>query len=134
MKSAGKRLRSAGHDSERGWPGYLLGGHVRTSTVILITALIAVWWVYLAYQHTGESGPNEAPTQVVPPGFVPDPNYTWVPRARLEQPPATVTETMAPQTVTVTPPPAPEPAPGAPEPAPGAPGQTPESETPPPRP
>jgi hypothetical protein len=120
----------------RGWPGYLLGGHVRTSTVVLIAAFIGVWWVYLSYQHASESGSGHTPaTQVVPPGFIPDPNYTWVPRARLDQPPppaATVTETMAPETVTETmaprpsgpvPPPAPFPPP--------APGQPPEQGRPP---
>ncbi|OHV04418.1 hypothetical protein [Mycobacterium talmoniae] len=86
-------------DGERGWPAYLFGGHVRTSTVVLIVAFFLVWWVYDAYQPPPK--PVPAP-QVVPPGFVPDPNYTWVPRSRLQQPPATVTETVRPPTVTET--------------------------------
>ena len=33
------------------------------------------------------AGRTEAPTQaVVPPGFVPDPNYTWVPRTNVRRP------------------------------------------------
>ena len=31
-------------DEERGWPDYLFGGHVRTSTMVLILAFLAVWW------------------------------------------------------------------------------------------
>ncbi|HZC12115.1 MAG TPA: hypothetical protein VE485_19135, partial [Mycobacterium sp.] len=33
-------------DVDRGWPGYLFGGRVRTSTVVLILAFAASWWVY----------------------------------------------------------------------------------------
>ena len=32
------RLRRVGDDVDRGWPGHLLGGRVRTSTVVLIIA------------------------------------------------------------------------------------------------
>ena len=39
---------------------------------------------------------------MVPPGFVPDPNYTWVPRSRVQAPPPTATYTPTP---TPTPPP-----------------------------
>ena len=39
---------------------------------------------------------------MVPPGFVPDPNYTWVPRTRVDQPPATVTVTPTPTTTPTT--------------------------------
>jgi hypothetical protein len=89
---------------ERGWPGYLLGGHVRTSTVALILAFLAVWWVYDTY-HPSPEGSRQVPaTEVVPPGFVPDPNYTWVPRSRLQRPPSTVTVTMTPTTTTSPPP------------------------------
>ncbi|MEO8813869.1 MAG: hypothetical protein ABI307_01555 [Mycobacterium sp.] len=85
---------------ERRWPGYLLGGRVRTSTVALIVVFALVWWVYDAYRPTPKS--IEAP-QVVPPGFIPDPNYTWVPRTRLQRPPATVTETVTPTPTTAEP-------------------------------
>jgi hypothetical protein len=86
-------------DRERGWPGYLFGGHVRTSTVVLILAFLAVWWVYDTYHTYHTPAPT---TQVVPPGFVPDPNYTWVPRSRVQQPPATITVTPTPTTAPVT--------------------------------
>ncbi len=96
------RLRRVG-DVERGWPGYLLGGRVRTSTVALIIAFAALWWLYDDHQHAASSKTTQVPaTQVVPPGFVPDPNYTWVPRSRVQAPPTTVTVT---QTPTTTPPP-----------------------------
>jgi hypothetical protein len=88
-------------DEERHWPGYLFGGRMRTSTVALIVAFLALWWVYDTYRP--EPAPKPPP-QVVPPGFVPDPNYTWVPRSRLQQPPPTVTFTPTP---TTTVPPAP---------------------------
>jgi hypothetical protein len=83
-------------DEERGWPDYLFGGHVRTSTLVLIVALVAVAWVY----NTATYRP---PAQVVPPGFVPDPNYTWVQRSRVDQPPSTVTVTLTPTTTTTPP-------------------------------
>jgi hypothetical protein len=98
-------------DEERGWPDYLFGGHVRTSTLVLIMAFLAVWWVYDSYRP--EPAPKPPPPQVVPPGFVPDPNYTWVPRSRVQQPPpSTVTPTptttvppSSPPTTTTHPPP-----------------------------
>lgn len=90
-------------DGERGWPGFLFGGRVRTSTVVLLAAFCAVWWTYETYKPEPEA-PSPAP-QVVPPGFVPDPNYTWVPRTRLQQPPSTVTVTKTPPPSTTTLPP-----------------------------
>ncbi len=96
-------------------PAHLFGGRVRTSTAALIIAFVAVWWVYETYRP--EPTPPPAP-QVVPPGFIPDPAYTWVPRTKLQQPPVTVTETVTP-TPTTTEAPAPTESPaGAPPPAP----------------
>lgn len=100
-----------GADAGRRWPGYLFGGRVRTSTVALIAVFVLVWWVYDAYRP--QPKPVEAP-QVVPPGFVPDPNYTWVPRTRLQQPPVTITQTVTPTPVTTEPPPPVEPEPPPP--------------------
>ncbi|ATA29261.1 hypothetical protein MLM_3206 [Mycobacterium lepraemurium] len=77
---------------------------MRTSTFVLIVAFLLVWWVYDTYRP--EPAPKPPAQQVVPPGFVPDPNYTWVPRSRLQQPPTTVTYTPTP---TSTPPPPPPP-------------------------
>jgi hypothetical protein len=104
------KLKKIGDHVERGWPGYLLGGRIRTSTVVLIVAFAALWWIYDDHQRSAESSPTatQVPaTQVVPPGFVPDPNYTWVPRSRLQQPPVTVTETPTPTTTPTTTPPQP---------------------------
>ncbi|SPM28275.1 hypothetical protein MTAB308_1761, partial [Mycobacterium terramassiliense] len=75
---------------------HLFGGRMRTSTLILIVVFLAAWWVYDTYRPEPAAKPP-AP-QVVPPGFVPDPNYTWVPRSRVQQPPATVTFTPTPTT------------------------------------
>ncbi|MGA8545698.1 MAG: hypothetical protein WB785_10640, partial [Mycobacterium sp.] len=77
---------------------------MRTSTFVLIVAFAAAWFVYNDHRESMRSStPTQVPaTQVVPPGFVPDPNYTWVPRSRVQQPPTTVTVT---QTPTTTPPP-----------------------------
>ena len=98
--------RSEDSNADRRWPHYMFGGRVRTSTIVLIIAFFAVWWVYDTYRP--ETAPKPPAQQVVPPGFVPDPNYTWVPRSRVQQPPATVTPTPTP-TSTPTPPPPPPP-------------------------
>jgi hypothetical protein len=77
---------------DRKWPGYLLGGHVRTSTVVLLVAFCLVWWLYQEYKPAPQ--PVQTPaTDVVPPGFVPDPAYTWVPRTNVEEPQRTTTTT-----------------------------------------
>ncbi|MDQ2626174.1 MAG: hypothetical protein M3Y90_04140, partial [Actinomycetota bacterium] len=96
------------------WPAQLFNGRVRTSTVLLIIAFVAVWWVYDTYRP--QPTPPVAP-QVVPPGFIPDPAYTWVPRTKVQQPSATVSETPAPtttETTSPTEPPTPTPVPGFP--------------------
>ena len=83
----------------RGWPHYILWGRVRTSTAALLAAFIAVWWLYATYQP---APPPEAPaTQMVPPGFVPDPSYTWVPRTEVRDR-TTTTRTTTPTTTTTT--------------------------------
>jgi hypothetical protein len=91
-------------DADHRWPKYVFGGRMRTSTLVLIIAFLMVWWVYDTYRP--EPAPNPPAQQVVPPGFVPDPNYTWVPRTRVQPPQATVTDTPTP-TSTVPPPPPP---------------------------
>jgi hypothetical protein len=88
-------LAKRSEDADRRWPGYMFGGRVRTSTLVLIVALVMVAWVYNTYRP-----PEKPPAQVVPPGFVPDPNYTWVQRSRVDQPPSTVTVTPTPTTTT----------------------------------
>jgi hypothetical protein len=98
-------LEDHSQDTNRHWPGYLLGGRIRTSTLVLIIVFIAVWWTYDTYRPPAK--PGQPPVQVVPPGFVPDPNYTWVPRTRVQQPPPTYyTPTPTPTTTvpTTTPP------------------------------
>lgn len=104
MTSRLNRLKRVGRGVERGWPGYIFGGHVRTSTLGLILLFLATWWVYDTYRPPEPSSQVPA-TQVVPPGFVPDPNYTWVPRTKVQQPPPTVTVTMTPTTTPPTTPP-----------------------------
>lgn len=98
--------RSEDSAADRRWPHYMFGGRVRTSTLVLIVAFFVVWWVYDAYRP--EPAPKPPAPQVVPPGFVPDPNYTWVPRSRVQLPPPTATYT---PTTTSTPPPPPPPPP-----------------------
>lgn len=126
------------HDSERSWPGYLLAGRIRSTTVALVLAFVVLLWAYNTHRATPET--DHSP-QVVPPGFIPDPNYTWVPRTRLQQPPPTITETLAPSTVTQTVTPTPEPFPpgfswpppaGPPPPEPGMPPEAPPFGVPPP--
>jgi len=86
--------------ADHGWPGYLINGRIRTSTVGLVVALFAIAWVHDAY-----APPPPAPvvpdTAVVPPGFVPDPEYTWVPRTNVQERPRTTTTT--PTTTETTP-------------------------------
>ena len=92
------RLNKA-DDVERGWPGYLFGGRVRTSTLVLTITFVVLWWIYTDHQDSLKSTPKttQVPaTQVVPPGFVPDPSYTWVPRTQVQEPPPTVTPTFTP--------------------------------------
>lgn len=87
----------------RGWPDYLFGGRVRTSTVGLLIVFIALFWV----QQTFQPEPKPPAPVVVPPGFVPDPDYTWVPRTQVQAPPTTTrrpstTRTTTPTTTTPT--------------------------------
>jgi hypothetical protein len=93
---------------DRHWPDYIFGGRVRTSTLVLIVAFLALWWLYSEYRPQEESHSGPVSPQVVPPGFVPDPNYTWVPRSQVQPPPTTTTVTPTPTpttTTTPTPPP-----------------------------
>jgi hypothetical protein len=84
-------LEKRSDDAEKSWPSYMFGGRIRTSTLLLIVVFLAVWWVYDTYRP--EAAPKPPIQQVVPPGFVPDPNYTWVPRSRVQEPTATFTPT-----------------------------------------
>ncbi|OBI52986.1 hypothetical protein [Mycobacterium sp. E796] len=105
MKLTLSLFENRSEDKQRRRWSHLFGGRMRTSTLVLIVAFLAVWWVYDTYRP--EATPKPPAPQVVPPGFVPDPNYTWVPRSRVQQPPVTVTVTPTPTTTpsTTTPPP-----------------------------
>ena len=82
----------------RSWPGFLLGGRVRTSTVVLVIAFFATWWLFDTYQPA-PTPPEQVPaTEVVPPGFIPDPAYTWAPRTAVQSRPRTTAPTTAPTT------------------------------------
>ena len=70
-------------DADRRWPSYILGGRIRTSTLVLIIAFFLTWWTYTTYRP---HPPPPVVPQVVPPGYVPDPNYTWVPRTKVQSP------------------------------------------------
>ena len=109
--------RASDRREGRSWPGFLLGGRVRTSTVVLLIAFFATWWLFDTYQPA-PAPPEQVPaTEVVPPGFIPDPAYTWAPRTAVQSRPATsttaptTTDTEAPMTE---PPTSPEATPGAP--------------------
>jgi hypothetical protein len=67
-------------------------GRVRVSTAALIVAFLALFWVYHNFEPQAAE-PEAPPTAVVPPGFVPDPNYTWVPRTNVRRPKEAVTTT-----------------------------------------
>lgn len=99
-----RRLLHYVQDDQRAWPRYMPGGRVRTSTVGLLVAFVALFWLYQVY----EPPPQNPTQQVVPPGFVPDPDYTWVPRTQVEAPVTTrpprtsTTTTTAPTTTSPT--------------------------------
>ena len=86
----------------RGWPAYLFGGRLRTSTLALIVAFAAIWWLYETYEPAPEPPPQVPAADVVPPGFIPDPAYTWVPRTYVQRP-TTTTPATTPTTSTTTP-------------------------------
>lgn len=95
---------------DHGWPGYLINGRIRTSTVGLIVAFIVIAWVHSAYRPP-PAPPVTPDTAVVPPGFVPDPEYTWVPRTNVQERPKTTTTTPTTTTTTTTTPTTTEPSP-----------------------
>ena len=72
--------------TDRGWPGYIINGRIRTSTAALMVAFFAISWVHNTYQPDAARRRCRRP-QVVPPGFVPDPDYTWVPRTNVQTQP-----------------------------------------------
>ena len=107
-------LRHKGDD--RTWPKYLFWGRMRTSTAALILVFLTCWWLYDTYRPPE---PPAAPeTSVVPPGFVPDPDYTWVPRTNVQATTPTTT------TATTTPTESTTPTEGPPETTPTAPNAT----------
>ena len=78
------KRRAAGGPEMTSWLKVKLGGRMRVSTAVLLVAFIALFWVY---HNLEPRPPPEAPAPaVVPPGFVPDPNYTWVPRTNVRRP------------------------------------------------
>jgi hypothetical protein len=74
-------------------------GRMRVSTLVLIVAFLALFWVYHNFEPR-PAAPEAPPTAVVPPGFVPDPNYTWVPRTNVRRPEEPVTTTTTTPTTT----------------------------------
>lgn len=96
------------------WPGYLFGGRMRTSTLALIAAFVGIGWLYETYEPP-PAPPEQVPaSEVVPPGFIPDPAYTWAPRTDFQR--YTPTPTTATETTTETPSPTPETTPSSPTP------------------
>jgi hypothetical protein len=73
-------------------------GRIRVSTAVLAIVFIALFWVQQTFQP--EPAPEAPVPAVVPPGFVPDPNYTWVPRTNVRRPKEadTTTSTTTPTT------------------------------------
>lgn len=102
-----KLISRAGGDETRRWPAYVFGGRMRTSTIALIIAFFFTAWLYETYRPPPEPAPV---TQTVPPGFVPDPEYTWVPRTQVQEAPRTT----YPRTTTPTTTEPPEPTTSAP--------------------
>jgi len=89
------RLTTPSKES-RIWPRFMLWGKVRTSTVVLMVAFAGFWWIYENYRPTNDAPPPA--TQVVPPGFIPDPSYTWVPRTDVQSNPTSTAPTITSET------------------------------------
>jgi cytoskeletal protein RodZ len=84
------------------WFKAKLGGRFRVSTLVLIVAFVALFWVQQTFEPE-PAAPEQPASAVVPPGFVPDPNYTWVPRTQVRRPTEpeyTTTTTTTPTTTT----------------------------------
>jgi hypothetical protein len=86
--------------TDRGWPAYIVNGRIRTSTAALVLAFFVVSWVHNTYQPPAPTPAVPETAQVVPPGFMPDPEYTWVPRTNVETRPRTTTSTTTTPTTT----------------------------------
>ena len=83
------------------WPGYILGGRMRTSTLLLIIAFLAIGWLYETYEPKPDAPTQVPATEVVPPGFIPDPAYTWAPRTDVQRhTPTPTTSTEVTETTT----------------------------------
>ena len=112
------------------WPRFVLGGRMRTSTLALIIAFIGIGWLYETYEPP-PAPPEQVPaTEVVPPGFIPDPAYTWAPRTDVQRhtPTETTTETTPSTTSPSTTETSPTTSPATPAPS-GEPTSTPASPT-----
>jgi hypothetical protein len=123
-------MRSAKSKESRVWPGYIFGGRLRTSTAALLIAFFAIWWLYDTYQPAPQPPEQVPASDVVPPGFIPDPAYTWAPRTDVQPhttTPTTTTPTTTTSGATTTPTTAGDepPEPGAPETTPPAPSGSP---------
>ena len=88
--------------ADRGWPRYMPGGRVRTSTAGLVVAFFALFWLYQSYEPPPPAPAPAMDSAVVPPGFVPDPDYTWVPRTNVRPREPEYTTTTRPPTTTST--------------------------------
>jgi hypothetical protein len=88
--------------ADHGWPGYIINGRIRTSTAGLILAFFVIAWLHNTYQPPAPTPAAPETAQVVPPGFMPDPEYTWVPRTNVETRPRTTTSTTTTPTTTTT--------------------------------
>src|SRR4051794_3208546 len=92
------KLMGRGEDGKRRKPSHLFGETLRTSSVVLIVAFVAVSWVYWTYRTDNkEKAPGKQQTT----------QTLYVP---VQRPPdtVTVTGTPTPTTTTATPTPTPE--------------------------
>jgi hypothetical protein len=82
------------------WPGYVFGGRLRTSTLVLVIAFSGFGWMFHNWEPS-TSVPQQVPaSEVVPPGFIPDPAYTWAPRTDVQPRNPVTTTTTTPTTPT----------------------------------
>lgn len=94
-------MRTTNPREGRSWPGYMFGGRLRTSTAAMLIVFCSALWLYHSYDPDPVPPTQIPATEVVPPGFIPDPAYTWAPRTDVQR--RSPTTTTSPTTTETTP-------------------------------
>ena len=79
-----RRPRHGAASNDLGWPKATARRRIRTSTVGARSSRSSRCSGCSRHLPARRRHPRRRRPQVVPPGFVPDPNYTWVPRTNVQ--------------------------------------------------